>query len=321
MARSGDKETVSVELPAPPSWKKLVIPKKGGTPRKNEIIFIAPTGEEIKSQKQLEQYLKSNPGNPAIVEFDWGAGETPRRSARISEKAKATPPPTEAEPPKKRARRSSGAKKGNKEMEAVTEQTEMKKDVEIQDAAVTDKKNEEEGIRRENDVHESREFQIEHKSKAHEESAEMSIPDAKTDKNDPEEVGKKDVPSQNETKETEEGDAEVVTADKSTNSVGGTDREGNVEDNQVSGEVELTRGVPAKTNGTDDEKQTELKSVAVETNNRSEKEMSNGGELVEEKESKCKLQVEERGKETETEVSEIGKVNQTAHPPPTAVSC
>nr|XP_027123239.1 methyl-CpG-binding domain-containing protein 11-like isoform X2 [Coffea arabica] len=97
------EEVVSVELPAPASWKKLFIPKKGGTPRKNEIVFVAPTGEEISGRKQLEQYLKSHPGNPSILEFDWSTGETPRRSARISEKLKATPPPTEKEPPKKKS--------------------------------------------------------------------------------------------------------------------------------------------------------------------------------------------------------------------------
>ncbi|KAG6697509.1 hypothetical protein I3842_09G204500 [Carya illinoinensis] len=37
------------------------LPKKGGTPRKNEIMFVAPTREEINNKKQLEQYLKSHP--------------------------------------------------------------------------------------------------------------------------------------------------------------------------------------------------------------------------------------------------------------------
>ncbi|XP_042945347.1 methyl-CpG-binding domain-containing protein 11-like [Carya illinoinensis] len=60
--------------------------KKGGTSRKNEIVFIAPTGEEINNKKQLEQFLKSHTGNPAILEFDWGIGEMPRRYAKISEK-------------------------------------------------------------------------------------------------------------------------------------------------------------------------------------------------------------------------------------------
>ena len=77
-------------------------------------MFIAPTGEEINNRKQLEQYLKSHPGNPPIAEFDWGTGETPRRSSRISEKAKATPTP-EKEPPKKRGRKSLSAKKEDKE--------------------------------------------------------------------------------------------------------------------------------------------------------------------------------------------------------------
>ncbi|KAJ1429132.1 Methyl-CpG DNA-binding [Sesbania bispinosa] len=114
-------ELVSLELQAPPAWKKLFFPKKAGTPKKSEIIFIAPTGEEISSRKQLEQYLKAHPGNPAISEFDWGTGETPRRSARISEKVKSTPPP-ETEPPKKRTRKSSGSKKDNKESESASEE-------------------------------------------------------------------------------------------------------------------------------------------------------------------------------------------------------
>lgn len=52
------------------------IPKKGGTgtPRRNEIVFVAPTGEEIKNKKQLDQYLKSHPGGPSSSEFDWSTG-------------------------------------------------------------------------------------------------------------------------------------------------------------------------------------------------------------------------------------------------------
>lgn len=111
-------EIVSVELPAPPSWKKLFTPKQGGTPKKNEVVFITPTGEEVKNRKQLEQYLKTHPGNPAISEFDWSTGETPRRSARISEKAKAMRPPSLFESPKKRRRTSSGTKKDSKEKDA-----------------------------------------------------------------------------------------------------------------------------------------------------------------------------------------------------------
>ncbi|KAK4369968.1 hypothetical protein RND71_009443 [Anisodus tanguticus] len=65
------------------------LPKTGGTPKRNEIVFTAPTGEEITTKKGLQQYLKSHPGGPAITEFDWGTGETSRRSSRISGKAKA----------------------------------------------------------------------------------------------------------------------------------------------------------------------------------------------------------------------------------------
>ncbi|KAL5999258.1 hypothetical protein ACLOJK_040708 [Asimina triloba] len=83
-------------------------PKKGsgGTPRRNEIVFISPTGEEIRNRRQLDQYIKSHPGGPSSSEFDWGTGDTPRRSARISEKAKASESP-EGEPPRKRGRKSS----------------------------------------------------------------------------------------------------------------------------------------------------------------------------------------------------------------------
>ncbi|KAL9304522.1 hypothetical protein ACSQ67_021785 [Phaseolus vulgaris] len=119
---AGKDEVLSVELSAPSTWKKLFFPKKVGTPRKSEIVFIAPTGEEITSKKQLEQYLKAHPGNPAISEFDWGTGETPRRSARISEKVKSSPT-AETEPPRKRSRKSTGSRKDNKENEPAAEES------------------------------------------------------------------------------------------------------------------------------------------------------------------------------------------------------
>ncbi|KAK7255227.1 hypothetical protein RIF29_28633 [Crotalaria pallida] len=119
--QSGGKDEVfSVELPAPSAWKKLFFPKKKGTPRKSQIVFVAPTGEEISSRRQLEKYLKGHPGNPEISEFDWGTGETPRRSARITEKVKSASP-AESESPKKRSRLSSGSKKDTKETETETE--------------------------------------------------------------------------------------------------------------------------------------------------------------------------------------------------------
>ncbi|XP_019184729.1 PREDICTED: methyl-CpG-binding domain-containing protein 10-like isoform X2 [Ipomoea nil] len=108
----GQDELVSVELSAPPSWKKLYMPTEGG-----RVVFVAPTGEEINNKRQLSQYLKSHPGNPASSEFDWGTGETPRRSSRISEKSKARPLTSEIETHKKRRRTSSGRKKDSKEAE------------------------------------------------------------------------------------------------------------------------------------------------------------------------------------------------------------
>ena len=125
------------------------MPKKGGTPKKNEIVFIAPTGEEITNRRHLEQYLKSHPGNPAMSEFDWGTGETPRRSVRISEKAKATPP-SEPELPKKRSRKTSASKKDDKEKETGTEEIEVVKEVHMQDGDKIEKDNAAEEI--ENDA-------------------------------------------------------------------------------------------------------------------------------------------------------------------------
>ncbi|KAL0707660.1 hypothetical protein Bca4012_074086 [Brassica carinata] len=109
-----EDEIVSVELPAPSSWKKLFFPNKV----KTEIVFVSPTGEEFSNRNQLEQYLKSHPRSPAIAEFDWTTSGTPRRrSARISEKTKSTPSP-DKEPPKKRGRtKSPGSKKDTDEGE------------------------------------------------------------------------------------------------------------------------------------------------------------------------------------------------------------
>ncbi|KAL5146930.1 Methyl-CpG-binding domain-containing protein 10 [Glycine soja] len=128
------EETFSLELPTPPGWKKKFIPKKAGTPKKNEIVFTSPTGEEINSRKQLEKYLKAHPGGPAVSEFDWGTGETPRRSTRISEKAKVAPP-AESEPPKKRTKRSSASQKET----SLEEKEEETKEAEMQEADDTTK--------------------------------------------------------------------------------------------------------------------------------------------------------------------------------------
>ncbi|CAI9766075.1 unnamed protein product [Fraxinus pennsylvanica] len=139
MAEAQSGEVVLVELPAPASWKKLYTPTKG-TPRKNEISFIAPTGEEIVNRKQLEKYLKAHPGNPEISVFDWSTGETPRRSSRISEKAKATPPSKESELPNKRRRKASGSKKD--EINTGKDESGGKKEVKKQDEVDENKEQE-----------------------------------------------------------------------------------------------------------------------------------------------------------------------------------
>lgn len=114
------------------------MPKQGKTPKKNEIIFTAPTGEEISNKKQLERYLKSHPGGPKMSEFDWGTGETPRRSARISEKAIETPPP-ESDPPKKKSKKSPTAKNDEKEKEFATK--DLVKEVEMEETEKIEKNN------------------------------------------------------------------------------------------------------------------------------------------------------------------------------------
>ncbi|KAF1002878.1 uncharacterized protein LOC141700009 [Apium graveolens] len=139
MASSVDNkqdEVAFLELPAPSGWTKKFMLKKGGAPKKNEIIFTAPTGEEISTRKQLEQYLKSHPGGPAISKFDWGTGDTPRRSSRIIEKTKASPSP-ESHPTKKRSKKSFD---GKKVKEAIPEEA-LEKEAETQKAEKDDKDN------------------------------------------------------------------------------------------------------------------------------------------------------------------------------------
>nr|CAB3493870.1 unnamed protein product [Digitaria exilis] len=108
------KEAGITELPAPSGWTKKLAPIRGG---KFEVIFVSPTGEEIKSKRQLTQYLKAHPGGPASSEFDWGTSDTPRRSARLSEKVKPTESP-EGEKTPKRGRSSSKRSKKEKTDEA-----------------------------------------------------------------------------------------------------------------------------------------------------------------------------------------------------------
>ncbi|ONK74232.1 uncharacterized protein A4U43_C03F4150 [Asparagus officinalis] len=78
------------------SFSKLILeftPKKGGTPKRNEIVFISPTGEEIANKRQLDQYLRAHPGGPPASDFDWGTGKHEDSAAL----------PQTSEPPKEEA--------------------------------------------------------------------------------------------------------------------------------------------------------------------------------------------------------------------------
>ncbi|KAG5523307.1 hypothetical protein RHGRI_035202 [Rhododendron griersonianum] len=327
MASSVDKETqsgpnddvVSVELPAPPSWKKLFMPKKGGTPKRNEIVFVAPTGEEINNKKQLDQYLKSHPGNPAISEFDWGTGDTPRRSGRISAKAKATPTSAENETPKKRGRKSSGSKKDVKETENTAGDSEGNKDVEMQDEVVNEKVTEEEKEDGGKDV-----------------EIEMQ-----------ETVVEKDVEIQGDAQETKNGEGELNTENKEKDEAGGSE-DTNVEDKQVLekaeklNEVETGNGdsvVKLDKHAGEPEEKEKSSGVAVASGGETEEigmcigiAIASEGETEEkqemgEKDGKSNVLVEEKGMKVEGEVMENGKVNQPErndvphHPNTSPISC
>ncbi|KAK9923125.1 hypothetical protein M0R45_031558 [Rubus argutus] len=280
-------EVVAVELPAPPAWKKKLLPKKGVTPKKNEIAFISPTGEEINNKKQLEQYLKSHPGNPAISEFDWGTGETPRRSSRISEKVKTTPPP-ETEPPKKRGRKSSGSKENK--VGTTTAETDGANDIEMKDAEVVEKKDGE-ADKQQGDLKEN---QVENGGKAPE----------KTDQTKTTEDGKKT--------EGEEKDASEDQPSKEALATEVTEKKENVP--QAEGE---------QGNDSTEKKQDDTAAVTVEENGAPEEEKLNGtAPSVEEEvkgkqdlpelDGKCDAPAEEKVETKDGVVGENGKVDQIA---------
>ncbi|KQJ85737.1 hypothetical protein BRADI_4g01325v3, partial [Brachypodium distachyon] len=107
------QEVVTVDMPTPEGWAKKFTLERAG---RYEVIFVSPTGVEIKNKSQLNQYLKANPGGPASSEFDWGTGETPRRSSLISEKVKVFDSP-EGEKIPKRSRKGKQEKKEEAETE------------------------------------------------------------------------------------------------------------------------------------------------------------------------------------------------------------
>jgi hypothetical protein len=48
--------------------------KKSGTPKRKDVSFLAPDGEEIRNKRQLDKYLKKHPGSLTVSDFDWSSG-------------------------------------------------------------------------------------------------------------------------------------------------------------------------------------------------------------------------------------------------------
>ncbi|GMI78109.1 hypothetical protein HRI_001480200 [Hibiscus trionum] len=304
------EEVISVELPAPASWKKMFFPKKVGSPRKTEIMFIAPTGEEISTRRQLEQYLKSHPGNPPITEFDWGTGETPRRSTRISGKAKATPTP-EKEPPKKRGRKSLSAKKEEKETEANHGKAEGEKESEKEDAQDAEKETAE--VEKEKDT--SIETQV-HGGDKTEVADQTEHTDAKMEETGQEEAGKDVI-----VPETAEADKKEDAAGTEETPTPMQVQEKPAEDGiQTEKEKEeapiekVPQSQAEKENGTCDKQPENTATVTLEANGGVEKENPNGAVCVSEGEAKEKqqgLQVEDKGEAVDAEAIENGMIKET----------
>lgn len=289
-------------------------------------MFIAPTGEEINNRKQLEQYLKSHPGNPAIGEFDWGTGETPRRSARISEKAKATPTP-EKEPAKKRGRKSlSASKKDNKETEAATAKNEGEKEIGMQDVEESEKKNVEETEKKDAEGEVGKDLLNESKARKEAKSQEADV----TEKNDVimEEAGASNDKVQGDGQEKEKNvNATEVKEQKVAEATAEVTKN---EKDKVEDYVEKAlQNESEKEKGTGDDKADNPNTVTVEANGGAEKQEAAEGEVKEkrdvpEQDRKANVQEEEKGKGN-AEVIENGKVDQMArtdtpqHPAP--VSC
>ncbi|KAL4291917.1 hypothetical protein GQ457_14G005440 [Hibiscus cannabinus] len=301
------EEVISVELPAPASWKKMFFPKKVGSPRKTEIVFIAPTGEEISTRRQLEQYLKSHPGNPPVTEFDWGTGETPRRSSRISEKAKATPTP-EKEPPKKRGRKSLSAKKEEKETEANPEKAEGEKESVKEDAQAAEKETAE--VEKEKEKDTSIETQV-HDADKTEVADQTEHTDAKM-----EEAGQEEAVKDIKVPETAEADKKDTAGTEETPTpmqVQEKPAEDGIQTEKEAPIEQVPQSQAEKENGTCDKQPENTGTATLEANGGVVIENPNGAVPVSEGEAREKqvLQVEEKGKAVDAEMIENGKVKET----------
>ncbi|CAM0875697.1 unnamed protein product [Alopecurus aequalis] len=267
------EQGADTELDAPAGWSKKINPIRVG---KFEIIFVAPTGEEIKTKKALAQYLKAHPGGPALSEFTWATGNTPRRSSRISEKVKPTESP-EGEKPAKRGRpssskkgkrgkqedaeeapassedekppakrgRPSGSKKGKKGKLEYAEEApaESGDQVDAEDAKGTDvEMKDADNAQEEKKEADSSQEEKKESDIAQEEKKESDIAQEEKKESDIAQEEKKDVPMVDAAEKTEEAEVEAVGSELPKD----TDAAGKTEEAQVNTEVsELPEGADA----------------------------------------------------------------------------
>jgi hypothetical protein len=316
------EELISVELQAPPSWKKVYFLKRVGPPRKNEIVFIAPTGEEISNRKQLDQYLKSHPGNPTISEFDWSTGESPRRSTRISEKVISTPTPEKLGPTKKR--RTSISKKENKEAETEKAKKENAKEEKGKDSEVENRVEAEE-TKGEKDV------QMQNAEKIKKESTVKKGKDSEVDDRVETKVGKdgdseeKVNPGETKKKDVQMSDVEKTENELETNEIG---KDVEHEENAKLEETEDTIAVKK-----DEAKPVEESEIIQNGKENIEKTEGTKEDTPSEKPAEVNpetVTIEENGtasEDTNSNETEKGKVNQLGqsdtpqHQAPSAVTC
>lgn len=324
------------------------LPKRAGTPRKNEIVFISPTGEEFSNRKQLEQYLKTHEGSPASSEFDWGTGETPRRSARIIEKVKSTPPSKDFEPQTKRRKRSSVTKKDKEaeaEKEAAKEEAEKMEVDKKHDAGTEEKKADDEKETKvssdEDKLPEAGAKEIEQGTKGEvngqkqegvETAAveETDVTNGKPEKVETtEKVGATENASLEGEKVEEEKASEKIEEPASEDAKDASHEGEKAEDEKTSKNVEKPVPEAAENTfevtkldkpadheeGAKDGAETEVVKVVPSTS-------TNEANRVEENGSKPSLQAQEQENSLKTESMDNGKVNQSPHhPSPTPISC
>lgn len=120
------------------------------------MTFVAPDGEEIKTKRQLDKYLKAHPGTLSAGDFEWGVAagdavtppENRRRSARLSSKGRVSGEGIEVvaeikRPAVKRSRKS--RENGKDEKDGAGEEADVKAGTENGAHGAADEKVEENG--------------------------------------------------------------------------------------------------------------------------------------------------------------------------------